>query len=80
MGQAVCDPVDERHRSILPERIYGDGEPEGVRRRAADEMIATGEAARRFFDGAPEAVREQLRRTGRTVVVGFTGSSIWSIR
>jgi sugar phosphate isomerase/epimerase len=48
-----------------------------VRRRAAKEMIDTGRAARRFFDAAPKAVREQLARSGRTTVVGFTGSSIW---
>ncbi len=33
-GQAVCDdPIDARHRDILPDRIWGDGEPEGVRQR-----------------------------------------------
>jgi sugar phosphate isomerase/epimerase len=79
VGQAVCDRVDERHRAILPARVWGDGEPEGVRTRAAHEMIDTGRAARKFFDAAPARVREHLaRRTGRTVVVGFTGSSIWS--
>ena len=77
VGQAVCDRIDERHRAILPERVWGDGDPEGVRSRAADEMIATGRAARRFFDAAPPEVREVLARTGRTLVVGFTGSSIW---
>ena len=76
-GQAVCDPVDERHRGILPEHVWGDGDPEGVRGRAADEMIATGRAARRFFDHAPADVKAQLARTGRTVVVGFTGSPLW---
>ena len=36
VGQAVCDhPIDERHPAILPARIWGDGSPEGVRRRAA---------------------------------------------
>ena len=36
-GQAVCDdPIDERHHAILPSRVWGDGEPEGVRQRAAD--------------------------------------------
>src|SRR5262249_39959422 len=49
----------------------------GVRARAAEEMKATGRAARRFFDAAPPAVKEVLKRTGRTVVVGFTGSGIW---
>lgn len=63
VGQAVCDvPIDERHRDILPARIWGDGEPEGVRRRAAAEMIDTARAAAAL---------------GVTQVNGFTGSSIW---
>ena len=78
VGQAVCDRIDERHQSILPERIWGDGDPEGVRSRAAAEMKDTAKAARRFFDAAPRAVKQRLEATGRTVVVGFTGSSIWS--
>src|SRR5919107_765528 len=45
-GQAVCDhPIDERHQGILPTRIWGDGEPEGVRRRAAAELQDTARAA-----------------------------------
>jgi sugar phosphate isomerase/epimerase len=40
-------------------------------------MIDTGRAAWRFFDAAPESVRRYLARTGRTMVVGFTGSRIW---
>ena len=78
VGQAVCDRIDERHQSILPERIWGDGDPEGVRSRAAAEMKDTAKAARRFFDAAPSAVKQRLEATGRTLVVGFTGSSIWS--
>ena len=35
VGQAVCDLIDERHKTILPDYIYGDGNPEGVRQRAA---------------------------------------------
>jgi len=77
VGQAVCDRIDERHEAILPARIWGDGDPEGVRTRAAAEMIDTGRAARRFFDAAPAEVKARLERTGRTVVNGFTGSSIW---
>jgi sugar phosphate isomerase/epimerase len=77
VGQAVCDPIDARHRSILPGHVWGDGDPEGVRRRAAQEMVDTAKAARRFFDAAPKAVKEQLARSGRTVVNGFTGSGIW---
>ena len=41
VGQAVCDPIDERHRAILPPEIWGDGEPEGVRGRAAERMQDT---------------------------------------
>jgi sugar phosphate isomerase/epimerase len=77
VGQAVCDRLDERHAAILPADVWGDGDPEGVRRRAAEAMVATGRAARRFFDAAPAAVKERLARTGRAVVVGFTGSSLW---
>ncbi|MFT5050235.1 MAG: sugar phosphate isomerase/epimerase [Chlamydiales bacterium] len=79
VGQAVCDPVDERHRSILPDRIWGDGQAENVRQRAALEMKDTARAARRFFDAAPAHISEQLARSGRRVVNGFTGSSIWSL-
>jgi sugar phosphate isomerase/epimerase len=62
-GQAVCDhPIDERHRAILPARIWGDGEPEGVRQRAANEIKDTARAAAKL---------------GVSTVVGFTGSSIW---
>jgi sugar phosphate isomerase/epimerase len=78
VGQAVCDPIDDRHRAILPPHVWGDGDAEGVRRRAAEEMKATARAARRFFDRAPKPVKDHLRRTGRIVVNGFTGSRIWS--
>jgi sugar phosphate isomerase/epimerase len=74
VGQAVCDLIDERHKSILPADVWGNGEPEGVRKRAAKKMIATGKAARAFFNAKPGR--------GKTdefpaVVNGFTGSSIW---
>lgn len=62
-GQAVCDdPIDVRHQDILPAWIWGDGDPEGVRQRAAEEMKVTAHAARRM---------------GVDTVVGFTGSAIW---
>ena len=64
VGQAVCDLIDERHQAILPDYVWGDGDPEGVRQRAADEMIATARAAKRLGVG---------------VVNGFTGSSIWHL-
>ena len=63
VGQCVCDPIDERHKSILPARVWGDGDPEGVRQRAAEEMRNTARAARLF---------------GVNVVNGFTGSSVWA--
>src|SRR3989344_8967575 len=45
VGQAVCDLIDERHQSILPPHVWGDGEPEGVRPRAAAELAETARAA-----------------------------------
>ena len=62
VGQAVCDNIDERHKSILPAHVWGDGKPEGVSKRAAEEMKNTARAAQKF---------------GVSVVNGFTGSSIW---
>jgi sugar phosphate isomerase/epimerase len=64
VGQAVCDRIDQRHKGILPDYIWGDGFPENVRKRAAQEMIKTAEAAARL--GVP-------------VVNGFTGSPIWHL-
>lgn len=74
VGQAVCDRIDERHKAILPAHVWGDGQPEGVRQRAAAELVDTAKAARKFFDAAPPAIRSKLNRV---VVNGFTGSSIW---
>ena len=62
VGQAVCDPIDERHRAILPAEVWGDGDPDGVRERAAERMKDTARAAARF---------------GVQVITGFTGSPIW---
>lgn len=74
VGQAVCDLIDERHKAILPPDVWGNGEPEGVRKRAAKKMITTAKAARAFFNAKPG-------RKGKdefpAVVNGFTGSSIW---
>ncbi len=64
VGQAVCDQIDERHRAILPPHVWGDGKPESVRKRAAQEMIRTARAAKAL---------------GVDVVCGFTGSSIWHL-
>lgn len=74
IGQAVCDLIDERHKSVLPADVWGDGEPEGVRKRAAKKLIATAKAARAFFDARPG---RSAQDTSPAVVNGFTGSSIW---
>jgi sugar phosphate isomerase/epimerase len=64
VGQAVCDNIDARHQCILPPHVWGDGKPEGVRRRAAEEMVKTARAAKSL---------------GVKVVNGFTGSPIWHL-
>ncbi|GAA2714863.1 sugar phosphate isomerase/epimerase family protein [Actinoplanes palleronii] len=62
-GQAVCDdPIDQRHQGILSPAVWGDGDPEGVRRRAAAALMDTARTAANL---------------GVDTVVGFTGSSIW---
>jgi sugar phosphate isomerase/epimerase len=76
VGQAVCDNIDPRHKAILPPEVWGDGDPEGVRKRAADAMKDTARAARRLFDAAPSSIKGELKRV---VVNGFTGSSIWPL-
>jgi sugar phosphate isomerase/epimerase len=62
VGQAVCDPIDARHEAIVPPEIWGDGDAEGVRSRAAARLADTARAAAAF---------------GVTHVNGFTGSPIW---
>lgn len=62
-GQAVCDaPIDFRHQAILRDYVWGDGDAEGVRQRAAEDMKRAARVARRL---------------DVDTVVGFTGSSIW---
>ncbi|WP_028279716.1 sugar phosphate isomerase/epimerase family protein [Arthrobacter sp. H5] len=62
-GQAVCDdPIDFRHKAIVGPKVWGDGDAEGVRSRAAEEMKLTARLAKKL---------------GVKTVVGFTGSSIW---
>ena len=64
VGQAVLDKIDVRHKAILPDYIYGDGDPDGINERAIEEMKQTARAAQRL---------------GVDVVNGFTGSSIWHL-
>ena len=62
-GQAICDlNIDARHKAIVPDRIWGNGEAEGVRQRAAEDMKMTARAA---------------KLVGVDVVTGFVGSKIW---
>ncbi len=62
-GQAVCDdPIDFRHEAIVRPYVWGDGDPEGVRQRAAADMQRSARVARKL---------------GADVVTGFTGSKIW---
>ena len=75
VGQAICDHIDERHQAILPPDVWGDGEPEGVRQRAADKMIDTAQACRKFINAKPGG--KKAREAFPAVVNGFTGSSIW---
>ena len=64
VGQAVLDRIDERHQAILPDYVWGDGDPAGVNQRAIEDMKNAARAAQRF---------------GVDVVNGFTGSSIWHL-
>src|SRR5699024_7065358 len=63
-GQAVCDdPIDFRHQAIVGSAVWGDGDPEGVRQRAAEDMKHTARLAQKL---------------GVDTVIGFTGSEIWT--
>jgi sugar phosphate isomerase/epimerase len=63
-GQAVLDNIDDRHKAILPDYVWGDGKPAGVNARAAEELKNTARAAQKL---------------GVEIVNGFTGSSIWHL-
>lgn len=64
VGQAVCDPLDGRHRATVPADIWGDGDPDGVSARAAKRIADTARVAAEL---------------GVRVVTGFTGSPIWHL-
>jgi sugar phosphate isomerase/epimerase len=59
----VCDQIDVRHQRLLPDYVWGDGNPTGVRQRAVQEIMATVRAAQEL---------------GVAVLSGFTGSTLWS--
>jgi sugar phosphate isomerase/epimerase len=64
VGQAVCDPIDTRHQRIVPPAVWGDGDPDGVRGRAAEWMADAARAAATM---------------GVEQVNGFTGSAVWHL-
>ncbi len=74
VGQCVCDNIDSRHRSIMLDRIWGDGDPEGVRQRAAAEMVRTAKVCKKFMSMRPKSLADSPIPP---TVTGFTGSSIW---
>lgn len=63
VSTAVCDRIDDRYRNLLPDYVWGDGDPEGIATRASEEMLATIQAAQKL---------------GVTVLTGFIGSPIWA--
>src|SRR5436305_10240119 len=63
VGQAITDRIDARHQALVPDYVWGDGDPAGVAQRAAEEMAATARAAQKL---------------GVAVVAGFTGSPLGS--
>ena len=63
VGQAVGDPIDGRHQGLVPDYVWGDGQPAGVNQRATEEMVATVQAAEKL---------------GVSVIGSFTGSPLWS--
>ncbi|MEM6334350.1 MAG: sugar phosphate isomerase/epimerase [Planctomycetota bacterium] len=79
VGQAICDLIDERHKAILPEDVWGDGSPEGVRKRAAKKMALAAKACRNFMNHKPGRGKAKGAKGDEfpAVVNGFTGSSIW---
>ena len=64
VGQTVADPIDARHQGVVDAEVWGDGDPEGVRQRAAERMKDTARAAAQL---------------GVEVVTGFTGSPVWHL-
>jgi len=63
VSHAVCDPITPRHRDLLPDYVWADGDPAGVQGRAAEEVMASARAAQKL---------------GAAVLAGFSGSPVWS--
>jgi len=58
----VDDSVDEHYRHILLERLWGDGESDGLHQCCAWEMMDTARAGKLF---------------GVNIVKDFTESAVW---
>ena len=63
VGHAVCGPLDARFQALLPDYVWGDGDTEGVQERAAEDLLATVQAATKLGVGT---------------LCGFTGSPLAS--
>ena len=74
VGQCVCDNIDTRHKAIISASLWGDGDPEGVRQRAAKEMVETAQICKKFMSMRPKGLGESPIPP---TVTGFTGSSVW---
>ena len=72
-GQAVCEAVIyDRYRNMVNPRVWGDGDPEGVRQRAAEEMKpppalppVRGGDRRRVYRISDLALRGEVSASGR---------------
>jgi sugar phosphate isomerase/epimerase len=63
VGQVIGDTIDPaRHRDLVPDYVWGDGDPGGVRERAVEELVACARA---------------VQKMGGGVLSGFTGSPLW---
>ena len=70
VGQAVCDNIDERHKQILPDYIYGDGDPEGavgprpLRRPLSPHLLAPPGAGRSGLSSPMGGIARRRRSGG----------------
>jgi sugar phosphate isomerase/epimerase len=64
VGHAVAGPIHAPLKRLLPDYVWGDGNAEGVRQRAAEEMIATVQAAPKL---------------GVSMVSSGMGSALWPL-
>lgn len=51
VSQLLCDRLDEFHRELAPDYVWGDGDPDGICQRALEEIIATVQVAQKMGVG-----------------------------